>query len=123
MEENKILKLQITLGYKILITMISRIWHGYTSHEHSNAYQSLLEAEIFPYIKSRNIHGFRGIQLLKRSINDETEFITVMLFDSLQAVKDFAGENYEQAVVPANARKILKRFDATSQHYEVIIDE
>ncbi len=103
--------------------MISRIWHGYTSHEHTNVYQSLLEAEIFPHIKSRNIRGFRGIQLLKRKINDETEFITVMLFDSIEAVKDFAGEHYEQAVVPANAQKILKRFDATSQHYEVIIDE
>jgi hypothetical protein len=45
-----------------------------------------------------------------------------MEFDSIQAVKDFAGENYEQAVVPENARKVLKRFDATSQHYEVVID-
>jgi hypothetical protein len=45
-----------------------------------------------------------------------------MEFDSIQAVKDFAGENYEQAVVPENARKVLKRFDALSQHYKVLID-
>src|SRR5438874_6472940 len=101
---------------------ISRIWHGYTTPENADAYESLLRSEIFPHIKNRNIAGFNGIQLLRRVINNETEFITIMQFDNLQAVKEFAGENYEQAVVPEAARKVLKRFDATSQHYEIIID-
>ncbi len=103
--------------------MIARIWHGYTTIENAEAYESLLASEIFPYIKSRKIPGFHNIQLIKRIVNNEAEFITIMRFDSLQAVKDFAGENYEQAVVPEKARKVLKRFDAASQHYEVLIDE
>ncbi len=45
-----------------------------------------------------------------------------MQFDNINAVKDFAGENYEEAVVPEPARKVLKHFDATSQHYEVLIN-
>lgn len=101
---------------------VSRIWHGYTTPENANAYEALLRSEIFPHIQNRNIAGFNNIQLLKRVVNDETEFITIMQFDNLQAVKEFAGENYEQAVVPEAARKVLKRFDATSQHYEIIVD-
>jgi heme-degrading monooxygenase HmoA len=101
---------------------ISRIWHGYTTPENADAYESLLRSEVFPHIQNRNITGFKSIQLLRRNINNETEFITIMEFDSIQAVKDFAGENYEQAVVPENARKVLKRFDALSQHYKVLID-
>jgi len=100
---------------------ISRIWHGYTTFENADKYESLLRSEIFPHIESRNIKGFNSIQLLKRNINNETEFITIMEFDSIDAVKDFAGEDYEQAVVPENARKVLKRFDATSQHYEIVV--
>ena len=101
---------------------ISRIWHGYTTHENADSYETLLRSEIFPHIQNRNITGFNSIQLLRRVINDETEFITIMQFNNIQAVKDFAGENYEKAVVPEAARKVLKRFDATSQHYEIIVD-
>lgn len=101
---------------------ISRIWHGYTTPENADVYELLLRSEIFPHIQNRNIKGFKSIQLLKRNFNGETEFITIMEFDNIQAVKDFAGEDYAQAVVPENARKVLKRFDATSQHYEVIVD-
>jgi len=99
--------------------MISRIWHGYTTPENANVYEGLLKEEIFIGIKDRNIQGFHEIQLFRRDIGDEVEFITVMWFDSLDAVRIFAGEDYEAAVVPPKARAVLKRFDARSQHYEV----
>jgi hypothetical protein len=54
-------------------------------------------------------------------MQDEMEFVTIMIFDSIEAVKAFAGERYETAVVPGKARKLLKHFDATSQHYEVLV--
>jgi heme-degrading monooxygenase HmoA len=100
--------------------MISRIWHGYTTFENSDAYENLLKEEIFVGIKSREIKGFKEIQLFKRQLENEVEFITVMWFDSLESVKEFAGEDYEQCVVPEKARKILKHFDTRSQHYEVV---
>jgi len=103
--------------------MISRIWHGYTTFGNADTYEKLLKEEIFTGIKNRNIKGYKGIHLLRRQMEKETEFITIMWFDSLKAVEEFAGNDYEMAVVPDNARKILLRFDARSQHYEVKLED
>ena len=100
--------------------MISRIWHGWTNLENADPYERLLKEEIFNNIGNRKIKGFKGIQLLRRESNTETEFITIMEFDSVESVKEFAGEDYEQAVVPVKARQLLKRFDERSQHYEIV---
>ena len=102
--------------------MISRIWHGYTTKDNADTYENLLQNEIFVGIAKRNINGYRGIQLLRRESATETEFITIMWFDSIDSVKDFAGEDYEQAVVPVSAQKVLSRFDKTSRHYNVKAD-
>jgi heme-degrading monooxygenase HmoA len=102
--------------------MISRIWHGYTTKSNADIYEDLLKSEIFIGIKNRNIKGYKGIQLLRRELPPETEFITIMWFDSLDSVKEFAGTEYEKAVVPEKAQKVLSRFDQTSQHYSVIVD-
>ncbi len=99
--------------------MISRIWHGWTIPENADAYEELLKSEIFVGIGERRIPGYRGIQLFRRTLDGEVEFVTVMWFDSLDAVRAFAGEDYEVAVVPPKARELLSRFDARSQHYEV----
>ena len=99
--------------------MIARIWHGYTDHENAPAYEALLNEEIFVAIKGREIPGFRGIRLLRRALAAEVEFVTIMEFDDLEAVRVFAGEDYETAVVPPKARALLSRFDARSQHYEI----
>lgn len=99
--------------------MISRIWHGWTLPANADAYEALLKREIFVGIESRQIPGYRGIHLLRRDLGDEVEFVTIMWFDSIDAVRAFAGEDYETAVVPAKARTLLARFDARSQHYEV----
>ncbi len=99
--------------------MISRIWHGWTTPGNADTYEALLKSEIFTGIQNRQIPGYRGIQLFRREVGDEVEFITVMWFDSLDAVRIFAGEDYEVAVVPPKAREVLSRFDARSQHYEV----
>jgi len=99
--------------------MISRIWHGWTTIENADRYENLLKTEIFPGIASKNVSGYRGIQLLRRLLGDEVEFITIMKFDSLEAVKEFAGEDYEKSYVPDKARKVLSRHDGRSQHYEI----
>ena len=99
--------------------MISRIWHGYTTQENADTYEELLKTEIFKGIGERKIEGYKGIQLFRRNIENEVEFITVMWFDSIEAVRVFAGEDYEAAVVPPKARAVLSHFDERSQHYEV----
>lgn len=99
--------------------MISRIWHGWTTPGNADKYEALLKEEIFVGIQSRHISGFDGIQLLRRDTGEEVEFVTIMRFDSLEAIREFAGENYEVAVVPDKARAILSHFDERSQHYEI----
>ena len=100
--------------------MIVRIWHGWTSRANADAYEHLLREEIFAGIRDRQISGFRDIQLLRRALPDGVEFVTIMRFDSLDAVREFAGADYEQAVVPPKARALLSRFDERSVHYELI---
>jgi heme-degrading monooxygenase HmoA len=99
--------------------MISRVWHGWTTPTNADAYETLLKSEIFVSIQKRQIAGYRGIHLLRRNLDDEVEFVTVMWFDSMEAVRAFAGEDYESAVVTPKARALLSHFDERSQHYEV----
>jgi hypothetical protein len=100
--------------------MIGRIWHGWTGPENADKYEHLLKSEIFPGIEAKKVAGYKGIQLFRRPIaGDEVEFMTVMWFDSWEAVKEFAGEEYEKAYVPPKARELLARFDDRSQHYEI----
>jgi heme-degrading monooxygenase HmoA len=99
--------------------MISRIWHGWTSPADADPYERLLREEIFTGIEGRRVPGFRGIDLLRRTDGDFVEFVTIMWFDSLDAVRAFAGDDYQAAVVPPRARALLSRFDARSAHFEV----
>jgi antibiotic biosynthesis monooxygenase (ABM) superfamily enzyme len=100
--------------------MIGRIWHGWTTPQNADKYERLLKEEIFSGIADRKVPGYKGIQLFRRPLdNDEVEFVTIMWFDSWDAVKQFAGEDYERAYVPPAAREVLERFDERSQHYEI----
>lgn len=100
--------------------MIARIWHGYTTPTNAAAYESLLRKEVFISIEEKEVIGYQGIQLLKRSVNTEIEFTTIMWFENMEAVKLFAGEHYENAYLPGTAKTILSRFDETATHYDVI---
>jgi heme-degrading monooxygenase HmoA len=95
------------------------LWHGWTTPANAEAYERLLREEIFRGIARRAIPGYRGIELLRRADAGEVEFVTAMRFNSVDAVRAFAGEEYEVAVVPPAARALLSRFDARSAHYEL----
>ena len=100
--------------------MIARIWHGWTTPANADAYERLLRAEILPAI--HRIAGYRGAYLLRRDAASEVEFATVTLWESLDAVRAFAGDDYERAVVPPPARELLARFDERSRHYETLVE-
>jgi hypothetical protein len=100
--------------------VIGRLWHGWTTPQNADKYERLLKEEIFSGIADKKVSGYKRIQLFRRPLdNDEVEFVTIMWFDSWEAVKRFAGEDYERAYVPAAAREVLSRFDERSQHYEI----
>jgi heme-degrading monooxygenase HmoA len=101
--------------------VIGRLWHGWTTRENADAYEKLLRAEVLPGI--HRVDGYEGAYLLRRDVEDGVEFVTLTLFASLDAVRAFAGEDYEVAVVPPEARKLLSRFDQTSDHYEIVFQQ
>lgn len=100
--------------------MIARVWHGWTTTDNAGRYEDLLRTTVFPGIAARSLEGYRGITLLCRHAASEEEFVTIMWFDTLDAVSRFAGEDYEAAYVPSEARALLARWDERSRHYEVV---
>jgi antibiotic biosynthesis monooxygenase len=100
--------------------MIARLWHGWTTPANADAYEALLRTEVLPGIN--RIGGARGAYVLRSELEDEVEFVTITLWDSLEAVREFAGEDYEVAVIPPPARQLLARFDERSRHYETVIE-
>jgi heme-degrading monooxygenase HmoA len=99
--------------------MISRVWHGWTSPANADAYEELLRSEILPGID--RIDGFLGAHVLRRELGHEVEFVTITQFQSLDAVRAFAGDDYEVAVVLPEARRLLVRFDERSAHYDTVV--
>lgn len=99
--------------------MISRIWHGWTKVTDADEYEGMLRAEVLPRI--HRLNGFYGAYLLRRKVGNEVEFCTITIFEDMDAVRAFAGEDYEKAVIHGPARGLLTRFDERSTHYEQIL--
>ena len=101
--------------------MIARVWHGWTADtESADLYEEFLRSTFLP--AAYGIAGFKGASVLRRAAGSEVEFTTITRFDSLEAVKQFAGEDYEAAHVAPRARQLLSRFDARCVHSELVIE-
>jgi antibiotic biosynthesis monooxygenase (ABM) superfamily enzyme len=104
--------------YGLEVLMIARVWHGYTKPEHADSYEAMLKPELLPGMGKAQ--GYRGSYLLRRNLGSEVEFITILLFDSMDDIRRAAGhDDYETAIIPEERRKYLARWDAKSAHYEV----
>jgi hypothetical protein len=97
---------------------IIRTWKGWTTFENAAIYEDMLIHEVFPAIKKKGVDGLEKVSISTQHKKDDVEFFLVLQFDSLDAVKTFAGENYEKAYIPENAQKVLLRYKKTAQHYE-----
>jgi hypothetical protein len=98
--------------------MILRLWRGWTTPENADRYEELIQQTIFPGILARTTARLEGLELFRRPIGGEVEFMTLMRFASWDAVKAFAGPNWEVSVVPPAARAVLARFDEKPAHHE-----
>ena len=100
--------------------MICRTWRGWTSKPHADGYEAYLREELFPRLRRElRERGYRGFHILRREIADEVEFLTLVWFDSLDAVRAFAGEQYEVPVISPKAARLLARYDGQCRHYEL----
>jgi len=97
--------------------MIARIWHGYTKPENADAYESILKPEVLPGIGK--VPGYRGAYVLRRPLENEIEFITILIWDSIDALKAVAGPNYTVSIVPEDRLKYLSRHESQAAHYEI----
>jgi antibiotic biosynthesis monooxygenase (ABM) superfamily enzyme len=101
--------------------VILRYWRGWTTLQNADSYQKIVSEQVLPGIAARQLNGYYGAYLLRRDLGQEAEFATVMLFDSLDSVRAFAGEDYETAYVPPAARAVLAHFDEKSAHYTTLL--
>jgi antibiotic biosynthesis monooxygenase (ABM) superfamily enzyme len=100
--------------------MIARIWHGWTKRANAKAYEEMLRNEIFLSIAARNIQGYRGAELFIREDGDEVEFVTLLRFDSMDAVREFAGADEGKPVIFPKAGRLIARMER-ARHYRVAI--
>jgi antibiotic biosynthesis monooxygenase (ABM) superfamily enzyme len=98
--------------------MIARIWHGWTKRGDAQTYEEMLRSEIFPSIAARNIKGYRGAELFINQDGDEAEFVTLLRFDSMDAVKEFAGPDESKPVIYPKAEALITRMEH-ARHYRV----
>ena len=97
--------------------MIARHWTGVCKKESARDYIEHLQVDTFNYLK--RINGFVKASILQRDIPEGTEFLIVTEWASIQAIKQFAGEHYETAVVPPKVQQMMIRFDDKVKHYEI----
>jgi hypothetical protein len=101
--------------------VILRYWRGWTTPDNADAYHMIVSEQVLPGIAARRLDGYHGAYLLRRDLDREVEFATVMIFDSVDKVRAFAGDDYETAYVPPAARALLARFDEKSAHYTTLL--
>jgi antibiotic biosynthesis monooxygenase (ABM) superfamily enzyme len=96
--------------------MITRLWRGWTVPENAQAYADFLLDSLFPSM--REIDGFLDADVLQRRDGDEVAFVTLTRFDSLDAIRAFAGDDYELPVLEPEALALLSRYDERAAHFE-----
>lgn len=101
--------------------MIVRVWHGWTSPADADAYERFLRVDLLPQLTAR-VPGFRGGWVLRRRSGDEEEFAVMTLFESLDAVRAFAGDDYETPVIEPQAARLLIRGDDRAAHYDAVVE-
>lgn len=98
---------------------VKRIWHGWTTPENADTYERVPHNHVIPGIEAKSIPEFQHLEVLRRDLGEEVEFVTLMTFESLQSVIDVQGEDYQRCYVPEAARRVLKHRDKIADHFEV----
>ena len=96
--------------------MITRLWRGWTTVDNADAYERFLLEELFPSMRA--IPGFRGADILRRVEDDEVAFITLTRFDSIAAIRAFAGDDYETPILEPEALVLLARYERRARHFD-----
>ncbi len=99
--------------------MVARVWHGWAARRNADAYERHFRMTVLPDL--HRLNGFEGAQLLRRQDGEEVEFVAITYFESIQAVRGFAGPDYGLAVIAEEAKRVLSRYDHRAEHYTVVL--
>jgi hypothetical protein len=99
--------------------MICRIWHGWTAHADADSFEHIVRSELLPPLHAKQVTGFRGAQILRLARAGQTEFVHMLWFDDMDAVRALAGNDYERPMLNPKAQALLRRCDHKTEHYEV----
>jgi heme-degrading monooxygenase HmoA len=97
--------------------MIARLWRGYTTPSNADAYEAMLKPDLLPGLSEKK--GFRGSFLFRRALGEEVEFVTLILWNSLDDLRALTGPDYETAVIPDERKAVLSRWDEKAAHYDL----
>jgi heme-degrading monooxygenase HmoA len=100
--------------------MIVRAWRGRARAESAEVYQTHVTTSVFPRL--RQIDGFIGGRVLRRTVDAQVEFLVETEWASLDAIRAFAGDSPDLAVVEPEARAVLAEFDRRVEHFEVAFE-
>jgi heme-degrading monooxygenase HmoA len=100
--------------------VIARIWRGWAPLATADYYQRHYRSEVSGHLRA--VSGFRGARLLRRDNGQEAMFTSITFFARMDDIRDFAGDDYEQAVVEEAARQALSRWDERVVHHEVVAE-
>jgi hypothetical protein len=100
--------------------MIARLWRGWTTAEDADAYESFLRDDLLPQVA--RLDGYHGGYVMRRDVPEGVEFVTMTMFESLDAVRAFAGEDFEIPVIEPRARELLSHFDDRAGHYDTVVE-
>jgi heme-degrading monooxygenase HmoA len=100
--------------------MIARMWRGLAFPEKAEEYARHLQTSVLPEL--RQIDGFRGVTLMRRDTSENVEFIVLTLWESMDAIHKFAGENADVAVVATAAQGLFREYDVTVSHFEAVLN-
>jgi heme-degrading monooxygenase HmoA len=98
--------------------MIARTWRGKATAEKADDYQRHFATRVAPQLKE--LVGHRGAYLLRRENEGEIEFLAMTLWDSIESVRAFAGQNPDVAIIEPEGRAALSSFDDFAGHYEIV---
>jgi heme-degrading monooxygenase HmoA len=98
--------------------VIARAWRGWTKAEDADAYEAHLRPELLPGVSK--MPGFAGSYLLRRVVGDEVEFMTILLWESMEGIRTLTGKDYQRAVIPEERKKYLVRFEEKAAHFDVV---
>jgi hypothetical protein len=103
-------------GREKLIGMIGRLWSGRTEPANADAYEAFLRDELLPSVETLGAYVLR-----RETLDCAIEFVTLTLFESMDAVRGFAGDSPERAVIEPRAAELLAEYDAEVRHFEVVV--